>query len=498
MRSIAVWQTYQPIAYPFFNPTFLTKMLKYLTLSAAAAAVVYMARPDLTNSAISSSPSVHESPQNNYKNLCSSCHGEKVEMFVDRQWKHGNNKEALVKSITQGYTDNGMPSWKAALTAKEINAMADYILEAIEKGEKFHFSEKPKSNIFKAENMTVKLDTVVRGLSSPWGMTFLPDGGMIVTNRDGAVYRVDKNRQKTQLTGVPEVVAEGQGGMLDVELHPKFAENNLIYLSYSIGKTENGKKLSSTAVMRAKLEGNQLTDQKVIFEALPYLSTRHHYGSRLEFDKNGYLFVSVGDRGQHGPKLPQSVENSCGKIHRINDDGTIPADNPFANQNKAVASIYSFGHRNPQGMVMNPATGEIWEHEHGPRGGDELNRIQKATNYGWPVISYGINYDGTVLTPLTAQDGLQQPNHYWIPSIGPSGMTFITGDRYPAWKGNLLIGSLRFQYLNRCVLENGKVVKEEILLQNIGRLRSVEMGRDGYIYVGVEGKEGYVFRLLPQ
>jgi glucose/arabinose dehydrogenase len=475
-------------------------MLKYLTLGAVAATALWLTRPTLpknqSNAPLAPNAAL-ESPENNYKTYCASCHGEKVEMFVDRQWKHGNKKEDLIKSISKGYTENGMPSWSAALSPKDIEAMADLILATIEKGEVYRFSEKPKSNIFSAEGMTVKLDTVVKGVPCPWGMTFLPDGGMIVTNRDGEVYRVDKNRQKTKLAGVPAVIAEGQGGMLDVELHPKFAENNFIYLSYSIGKTENGEKLSSTAVMRAKLDGNQLTDQKVIFEALPYLKTRHHYGSRLEFDKNGYLFVSVGDRGQHGPKLPQSVENSCGKIHRINDDGSIPADNPFANKGKAVASIYSYGHRNPQGMVMNPTTGDIWEHEHGPRGGDELNRIQKATNYGWPVISYGINYDGSVLTPLTAQDGMQQPNHYWIPSIGPSGMTFITGDKYPAWKGNLLVGSLRFQYLNRCKLENGKVVKEEILLQNIGRLRSVEMGRDGYIYVGVEGKEGYVFRLLP-
>ena len=474
-------------------------MLKYLTLGASATVVLLMSNP-FTDSPKEANLVVTnktaETSANNYKNYCSSCHGEKIEMFVDRKWKHGQTKDDLVKSITNGYPDLGMPAWSPAINAKEIDALADLILTSIEKGSRYSFTEKPKSNIFIAADMSVRLDTIVSGLGSIWGMAFLPAGEMLVTDRSGEVYRIDKNRQKTKIEGVPAVVAEGQGGMLDVELHPKFAQNGLIYLSYSIGKTENGEKLSSTAVMRAKLDGNQLSDQKVIFEALPYLKTRHHYGSRLEFDRNGYLFVSVGDRGQHEAKLPQSVENACGKIHRLNDDGSIPADNPFAKTDKATASIYSYGHRNPQGLAMNPATGQIWEHEHGPRGGDEVNIVKKANNYGWPEISYGLNYDGSVLTPLTAQNGMQQPLHYWIPSIGPSGVTFVTGDRYPAWKGDLLVGSLRFKYLNRCKIENNKIVKEEILLPNVGRLRAVEMSPDGYIYVAVE-EPGYVFRLLP-
>ncbi len=474
-------------------------MLKYVAIGTVAATFLLMresfteTQPETTLGVTSVA---FETAAKNYKNFCSSCHGEKVEMFVDRQWKHGKTKADLIKSITGGYPDNGMPSWKAALKPKEIEEMADYILDGIEKASKYSFAAKPKSNVFSSSEQTVKLDTIASGLSSAWGMTFLPDGDIIITDRNGSIYRVNKDKQKSKVTGGPEVLVEGQGGLLDVELHPKFAENKFIYFSYSAFKTEDGNKLSTTAVMRAKLEGTTLSDQKIIFEALPYLKTRHHYGSRLEFDRNGYLFVSVGDRGQHVPLFPQSVENACGKIHRINDDGTIPADNPFAKKDKAFASIYSYGHRNPQGVVMNPATGEIWEHEHGPRGGDELNLIKKGVNYGWPVISYGINYDGTVLTPLTAKEGMEQPNLYWIPSIGPSGMTYVTGDRYPAWKGDLLVGSLRFKYLNRCKIQNGKVVKEEILLENLGRLRNVQMGRDGYIYVGVEDP-GFVFRLVP-
>ncbi|MFN4147423.1 MAG: PQQ-dependent sugar dehydrogenase [Runella sp.] len=470
-------------------------MLKLFSFGAVGAALLLMYETS-TPPHKEAMLSLNNAAQKNYQTYCASCHGEKVEMFVDRKWKYGQTKANLIKSISAGYPDNGMPSWSAALKPKEIEAMADYLLEAIKKGSKYEFAEKPRSNVFPSSEMTVKLDTIASGLNNPWGIAFLPNGDLLITDRSGEVYRVDKNRKKTKLEGVPAVVAEGQGGMLDVEIHPKFAENSYIYLSYSLGKTENGQKLATTAVMRAKLDGNKLTDQKVIFEAQPYLRTRHHYGSRLEFDKNGYLFVSVGDRGQHIPQFPQSLDNDCGKIHRLNDDGSIPDDNPFVKTDKARGSIYSYGHRNPQGMFIHPTTGEIWEHEHGPRGGDELNLVSKAVNYGWPVISYGINYDGTILTPLTAKEGLQQPNHYWIPSIGPSGMTVVTGDRYGAWKGDFLIGSLRFKYLNRCKVQNGKVVKEEILLQNLGRMRAVEMSPDGYIYVGVE-EPGFVFKLVP-
>lgn len=431
--------------------------------------------------------------QTNYKNYCASCHGEKVEAFVDRQWKHGTTKADLIKSITNGYPDNGMPSWGHALKPAEVEALATLILEGIEEGKKFNFSTKPTSNIFTSAGMTLRLDTVAAGLSSPWGMAFLPKNEMIVTDRNGNVYRVGADRQKNKINGVPPVLAEGQGGMLDVAIHPKFSENGWVYFSYSAFKQEDNTKLSTTAVMRAKLVGNELSEQKVIFEALPYSKTRHHYGSRLVFDKKGFLFVSVGDRGNQKGN-PQSLDSDCGKIHRLNDDGSIPKDNPYATT--AHASIYSWGHRNPQGMALHPLTGELWAHEHGPRGGDELNRIVKGKNYGWPIISYGINYDGTTFTNLTAKEGMEQPQHYWIPSIGPSGMAFVNSDIYKAWKGDLLVGSLRFKYLNRVKMQQGKVVKEEILLQNVGRLRNVLMGPDGYIYVSVEDP-GCVFRLVP-
>ncbi|GAB3970207.1 hydrophobic compound transporter HcuB [Spirosoma terrae] len=463
-------------------------MIKF-TISAAFITVFI-----LSSFLIEKNPAI-KTARENYQTYCSSCHGEKVEAFVDRKWKHGTAKTDLVKSISEGYPDLGMPTWKASLNATEIDELADLILESLKNVDQYKFANKPTSNVFTSEAQTVKLDTVAAGLGSPWGLAFLPNGDMLVSTRSGDIYRIGKNQQKTKLSGGPTALAEGQGGLLDVALHPNFAKNQLVYFSYSAVKTEGDQKLSTTAVMRAKLTGNTLTDQKVIFEALPYSKTKHHYGSRMVFDNKGYLFVSVGERGNE-KENPQTITNDLGKVHRIYDDGRIPEDNPFIKDKTARGTIYSYGHRNPQGMIKHPTTGEIWTHEHGPRGGDELNIIKKGANYGWPVISYGINYDGKPITNLTAKEGMEQPLNYWLPSIAPSGIAFVEGTKYPGWKGNLMIGSLRFQYLNRCVMNGNKVVKQENLLKNIGRVRNIKQGPDGYLYVSVE-EPGYIFRLQP-
>jgi glucose/arabinose dehydrogenase len=463
-------------------------MLRYLIGTAFAAVFL------LSSFLIERKPAA-KTARENYQNYCSSCHGEKVEAFVDRKWKHGTEKSDLITSISNGYPDLGMPTWKATLSATEIGELADLIKESLKNVDQYKFDSKPTSNVFSSEGQTIKLDTVASGLSSAWGLAFLPEGEFLITDRNGDIYRVDKNRQKSKVSGGPNVLAEGQGGLLDVALHPDFAKNQFVYFSYSAFKTEGDQKLSTTAIMRAKLTGNALSDQKIIFEAMPYSKTRHHYGSRMIFDKKGYLFFSVGERGNE-KENPQSIANDLGKIHRIYDDGRIPEDNPFVKDKNARASIYSYGHRNPQGLFRNPVNGEIWETEHGPRGGDELNLIKKGANYGWPVICYGINYDGKPITNLTAKEGMEQPLTYWLPSIAPSGMALVESTKYPGWKNNLLIGSLRFQYLNRCIMDGNKVVKQEKLLPNIGRVRNIEQGPDGYLYVSVE-QPGYVFRLMP-
>lgn len=434
-------------------------------------------------------------PAENYASYCSGCHGEKMDAFTDRQWKHGNKLKDLMKAIKGGYANEGMPAFGETFSETEIKELAEYILKGIKNVEAYNFDAVPVSSTFTSEKLTIKLDTIATGIDVPWGMAFLPDGSLLVTERGGKLYAV-KNKKKQEILGIPEVLSEGQGGLLDIVLHPDFAKNQLLYFTYSKPKKTGDGVLATTAVMRAKLEGNKLADEKIIFEALPYAPTRHHYGSRMAFDKNGYLFISVGERGNE-KQNPQSLDNQLGKIHRIKDDGSIPADNPFKDKDGKPTTLYCYGNRNPQGLAFNPATGALWENEHGPRGGDEINIIEPGKNYGWPLTCYGINYDGKTITDKTTAPGIQDPQLYWIPSIAPSGMAFITGDRYKPWKGAVLIGSMRFKYLNLCYLEGNKIVKEEKLLKNIGRLRDVRMGPDGYIYVAVEKPAAAVYRLIP-
>ncbi len=433
-----------------------------------------------------------------YTQYCSSCHGEKVEAFVDRKWKHGNTKPELIASITNGYGDMGMPTWKGTIPEKDIQRLADLIVENLAGVEQYKFANKVTSNKFSSEGMQVELDTIASGFESPWGFAQLPTHDYLISDRSGTLYLVDQNRNKTAIKGTPEVMFKGQGGLLDVVLHPKFSENGWIYLSYSKFKKEDGLTLTSTGIVRGKIKNNMWVESQDIFESLPYTKTFHHFGSRIAFDKKGFLYFSVGERGME-KEFPQETNNDNGKIHRLHEDGSIPKDNPFVGKDatKFHPSIYSYGQRNPQGLTLNQETGDIWETEHGPRGGDEINIIRSGRNYGWPVISYGINYDGKPITNISKKEGMEQPISYFIPSIAPSGLTFVTGNKYPGWKGNLLIGSLRFNYLNRCVIKDNQVVKQEKVLINIGRMRNVKMGVDGYVYVGTENP-GMVFRIRPQ
>ncbi len=329
---------------------------------------------------------------------------------------------------------------------------------------------------------------IVPELEIPWGFDFLPDGSLLITEKSGKII-LFKDEKKTLISGVPEVKVMGQGGLMDVALHPDFTKNNWIYLSYSSSEgTGSG---ANTAIMRAKLQENRLTEQQVIYKGLPNTGKPFHFGSRIVFDNTGFLYFSIGDRGNRDQN-PQDITRDGGKIYRIHDNGKIPEDNPFTEKNGAKKAIYSYGHRNPQGMAKHPVTGEIWVHEHGPRGGDELNIIRKGKNYGWPVVTYGINYSGTKITDETSRPGMEEPVYYWIPSIAPSGLEILNSEKYPEWKGNVLAGSLSFQYLERLVLENNKVVYREKLLDGMGRVRSVKQGPDGYIYAGIEGKGIYL------
>ncbi len=436
-----------------------------------------------------------ETGQALFNSYCIGCHNDKKSSFIAREWLFGGDKKEIINSIKHGRVSFGMPSFSEGLNDKQIESMADYILALASQTKKTAQPELSSIRTHKSEDQTFIVDTVVSGLDVPWGLEFLPDGSLLISERGGDLLLFSPDKHLTRISNVPKVLAAGQGGLLDLELHPDYEQNGWIYMAYSSPNAEN-EELANTAILRARLKGNQLINKEVIFKAQPDTDKRHHYGCKLEFDQAGYLYFSVGDRGNRD-RNPQSLDNDCGKIHRINADGSIPEDNPFVNTDGARPSIYSYGHRNPQGVCMHPETGRIWTDEHGPKGGDEINLIEPGKNYGWPVISFGINYNGTTFTNDTAKVGMEQPIHYWVPSIAPCGMTFVTGEHYPNWKNNILTGSLRFEYLHRVVLDGDKVSHEEKLLEGIGRVRNVEMSPDGYIYVAIENP-GKILKLIPQ
>ena len=345
----------------------------------------------------------------------------------------------------------------------------------------------------RTEKMRLKVVEVADGLDYPWGLAFLPDGSMLVTEREGRLRRIlPDGKLSAAIRGVPEVAARGQGGLLDVALDPRFADNRLVYLTYS----EPGQGGSGTTAARGRLGEDGLTDVQVIFRQAPKLGTGHHFGSRLVFAPDGNLFITTGDRGQMA--RAQELSMHQGKVIRIRPDGTVPPDNPFVGRNDARPEIWSYGHRNIQGAALHPTTGRLWLHEHGARGGDEINVPEAGRNYGWPVITYGVDYSGARIGEGTSKPGLEQPIHWWDPSIAPSGMAFCTSDRYPAWRGNLFIGSLRFSQLVRLELDGTTVLKEERFLDEVGkRIRDVRQGTDGFLYVTTDESGGSVLRLEP-
>lgn len=431
------------------------------------------------------------SAKDNFQKFCAGCHGSKMERFAGNTWEAYKAGNDLAPVIKNGIATVGMPSFAKAFTDAQMKEISTYILtELKDKKEAPVLTKFP--GVQHSKRQAFRVDTVATGLDVPWGMAILPSGEMLVSERSGQLFLFQGGMLKSIISGAPEVFAQGQGGLMDIVLHPKYKENGWIYLSYS--KKSADDKGGNTAIMRAKLKGDELVEQQDIFKAMPYTNSGVHFGCRMVFDDEGYLYFGVGERGEKSNA--QTLKNHCGKIHRIFDDGKIPPDNPFVKTPGAMPTIWSYGHRNPQGIDINPETREIWNNEHGPRGGDEINIVQKGKNYGWPVITYGINYDGTIITKDTAREGMEQPVFYWRPSIGPSSMKFVTGDKYPGWKGDILIGSLSFRYLERVHLEGGKVTEREKLLENAGRVRNVTVGPDGFIYVATESP-GVIVKLVP-
>ena len=344
--------------------------------------------------------------------------------------------------------------------------------------------------------------TVVEGLEHAWSLAFLPGGDMLVTERPGRL-RIVRNGVllPDSVPGVPAVLARGQGGLLEVAPHPDFTTNRLIYLTFS-KPTGDGER-ATTAVVRGRFENDRLTGVQEIFEADS--RGNGHYGSRLAFDGNGFLFVTVGDRqapprGNLEAHPAQDRSNHHGTINRLHDDGRVPADNPFVNEAGVRPEIWSYGHRNPQGLAIHPETGDVWANEHGPQGGDELNLIERGANYGWPVVGYGVNYgSGTAIHSGTRREGMEPPVHFWVPSIATSGLLIYTGERFPQWRGNLFVGGLAGQQLARLTMDGRRVVSEETLVRGMGRIRDVRQGPDGFIYLVIdgEGQRPSVVRLEP-
>ncbi|MEX0690785.1 MAG: PQQ-dependent sugar dehydrogenase [Gemmatimonadales bacterium] len=345
--------------------------------------------------------------------------------------------------------------------------------------------------------------TVAEGLINPWGIAFLPGGDMLITERPGRLRLVRNGQLVAEpVSGVPAVLAQGQGGLLDVVLHPNFASNRLIYLCFSKPLVEG--RGATTAVIRARYENARLTDVQEIFEAVS--RGAGHYGSRLAFDRQGFLFITIGDRqappsGDLAAHPAQDLANHHGTVVRLHDDGRVPADNPFVGREGARPEIWSYGHRNQQGLVIHPQTGDIWATEHGPQGGDELNLIRPGLNYGWPVVGYGVNYrSGSTIHVGTHREGMEPPVHVWVPSIATSGLLLYTGDRFPAWRGNLFVGGMAGERLARLTLEGQRVVNEETLAQGLGRIRDVRQGPDGLIYLAIDDRQGgpsNIVRLEP-
>ncbi len=352
-----------------------------------------------------------------------------------------------------------------------------------------------RSSIINSEKQSFRVATLLTGLENPWSVAFLPDGRMLITERAGRLRLVsqDFKLESKTIDGLPEVSPQGQGGLFDVVLHPQYAQNGWIYWAYNAPGTGGW----GTALARGKLQGHRMTDVQVLFSMQPKTRSSFHFGGRIVFDQAGFLYLTLGDRGDKD--RAQKLDDHAGSVIRLHDDGRVPANNPFVNRAGAMAEKWTLGNRNIQGAALHPQTGELWSHEHGPQGGDEVNVMRSGLNYGWPIITYGVNYGlGTKIGEGQAKPGMVQPLHVWVPSIAPSGMAFVSGTQFPQWQGNLLVGALRGQMLVRLSLDGEKVLGEERLLQGRGwRIRDVRMGPDGLVYLLTDEAQGSLLRLEP-
>jgi glucose/arabinose dehydrogenase len=442
-----------------------------------------------------------------YAELCANCHGPQLEGgkgggLRGNPWKHGGDDASLARSIREGFPVTGMPGFGHALNEAETQAMIAFLREAATRAVDPHpASEHPlPKEPLQSQEHRFRVEAVAEGLDVPWSMTFLPDGRLLVTERAGRLRIVEEGKLRPELIGgLPPVLVDKEAGLMSVVAHPRFSENRWLYLSFS-DPGENGSAM--TKIIRARLDGWDLVERETIF-SVPrdrYQPTHVLFGGRLVFHGE-HLYFGVGVRGLE-PEIGRQAQDpglANGKIHRVFHDGKTPPDNPFAANPGAIGSVWALGVRNPQGLAVDPRDGSLWETEHGPRGGDELNRIEPGKNYGWPIVTSGINYDGTPISEKKTAPGFESPVVDWTPSIAASQLEFYTGDRFPRWKNQLFAGSLATQKLIRLVLHEGRVVHYEEVFKNLGRIRDIKTGPDGLLYLAVEniGKPGRIIRLVP-
>ena len=436
-------------------------------------------------------------------NFCAECHGEDLkgniaQSLLDGSWQFGSRRNDIFRSIKFGHPHHGMPSWGAVLPDSEIDSLVRYLLA---QEEKLGISKPPIPTELETQDYLVNVEVMAEGLETPWSIAFTGDKDAYVTEKDGTLRVIENGTLLPDtVVGLPQVRSNGQGGLMDVAVDPQFEDNQWIYLSFShpIEKREGEEVAPAmTSIVRGHIKEGAWQDHEVLFEAAHehYRTAGHHFGSRIVFDRKGFLYFSIGDRG--ASDHAQDITKPNGKIHRIHPDGRIPNSNPFVNNPAAVKSIFSFGHRNPQGLAVHPETDQVWDTEHGPLGGDELNLIESGLNYGWPVISYGINYNGEIITDIFRKEGMEQPIFYWKPSIATCGLDFYSGNLFPKWKNRLMVGALKFEEVQLLDIEKDRVMYRQTILKNAGRVRDVTTGPDGAIYI-VLNRPGVILRLSPK
>jgi glucose/arabinose dehydrogenase len=448
-----------------------------------------------------------------YATYCAGCHGStlsggRAPTLLDDEWRFGGTTDQLRQSISEGRPGTEMAPFKSVLNETEITDMIRYIrATAVRARTSAARAQRPAGQIISTQEHAFKLEVVAEGLTSPWAMAFLPDGRMLVTERSGALRTIAKGvLQPKAIEGTPPVWTQQDGGLFDVEVDPAYARsgNGWIYLSYAEAGPNDS---SMTVIVRGRIAKGRWTDQQVLYRAPAsgYWASNTHYGSRFVFDPQGHLFYSIGDRGRDVDAQNLSTPN--GKVHRINADGSTPRDNPFVDRPGAQASIWSYGHRNPQGFAFHPVTGKLWEAEHGPTGGDEVNRIERGHNYGWPLVHSGMQpgMPAAPVPPPSASLAMDSPIVHWTPSIAPSGIAFYTGNRFPKWRNHLFVTGLGGEALRRLETDGDKVVQQEIVFSGFGRVRDVVTGPDGYLYVALnvpgvrlsDTTPGLIVRLVP-